>query len=512
MMKRTVLTLIIICSLLAFLLQGFGQEENLCEPGDTTCVNDDTIASVVRLGKIVDRYLVSGMPAGHVVTVDYGVPNFGGGRVLNKDKILFDLGSGVIVSENGWIFTNAHVADDWTADSIGVYEQGTDDLGNPLYMVTVPAEPGYMWVTVASIEDVKNSIRRVELKYLCQTLYYDSDYANFDRDRAVCKIIAHAQRSSPDALPEVTVKWDDAKDKVPMSDIGNPFDIPIRKPDLTAMGFPGIGSQTFHTISEGEFLSYDRVDRSYILHAAFISGGNSGGGLFYNDRLIGINTWDRADARGRNVSIAQPITYFAKSIASCKLWYEKDFNVTTLPDIPREWVEADPGNDPYKNEVYIGFNIRSQVNENVAVKSGFLVAFKTGVTAESAFNYLGFRDYLDYYYLLHYFLSMGYGLDVIAPYLQLNMADAQAMANMTEQELMNSLDETTRGYLDIYNSGEFYANYWYIDEWGQSLAAVPPNIDVNIYVMSDGFADQQFNYKSTNEMYQGPYLLKMPTM
>jgi S1-C subfamily serine protease len=503
MMKKLLTLTLISLFLLSAGMQVFGQE-------DTTFVSDETIASVVRLGKIVDLYQVKGMPATHSVTVQYGVPNFGGGSVIDKQTIHFDLGSGVIVSEDGWIFTNAHVADDWTADSIQVYDQGTDNAGNPINTVVIPTEPGYMWVTIASVEDIEKNIRKVELKYLCQTMYYDSDYANNDRDRAICKIIAHAEFPPGAKLPKVTTQWDDKTDKVPISEIGNPFDIPIRKPDLTSMGFPGIGAQTFHTISEGEFLSYDRTDRSYILHAAFISGGNSGGGLFYNDKLIGINTWDRADARGRNVSMAQPITYWAKSVSYCKLWYANDFDVTSLPDISRDYILADPGTDPYKNEVYIGFNIRSQVNENVAVKNGFLLAYKKDISSENAFNYLSFRDYMDYYYIVHALLQQGYKLDVIAPYLQLKMTEAQAMANMTEQELINSLDETTKGFLAVYNSGEFYANYWYVDEWGQVLASVPPDSDINIYVMSEGFVDQVFNYKSENDVYQGPYLLKMP--
>jgi hypothetical protein len=184
--------------------------------------------------------------------------------------------------------------------------------------------------------------------------------------------------------------------------------------------------------------------------------------------------------------------------------------VKDLPDIPKEWIEADPSNDPYRNEVYIGFNIRSQASQNVAVKSGYLIAYRAEITSETAFNYINFKDYMQYYYLVQYLAGQGYTAEVIAPYLQMDIKEVKTMMNMTEKELLNSLDATSKEFLDIMRSGKFYSSYWYIDQYGQVLAAVPPSTKLKIHVTSNGYKDQVFDYASTTNLIQGPYDLKMP--
>ena len=167
----------------------------------TTWVSDETIASVVRIGKIYDVYLVSGMPPEHRVTVSYGQPDFGGGEVLKKDRQFMDIGSGVVVTENGWLVSNAHVADDWTAESFSL-QPVQDRNGNQLTSVAIPANPGFVWVSMATLEDIRANVRRIEVRYLARTWYIDWDYWKYDRDRAICKIAAHARMNSATKLPE----------------------------------------------------------------------------------------------------------------------------------------------------------------------------------------------------------------------------------------------------------------------------------------------------------------------
>jgi hypothetical protein len=466
-------------------------------------VSDETIASVVRLGKIYDVYLVSGMPQDHSVTVSYGQPDFGGGKVVEKDRQFMDLGSGVVITENGWIVSNAHVADDWTPDSF--YMQAVQDRqGNQFSSVAIPANPGFIWVSMATLEDIKNNVRRIDVRYLARTWYIDWDYWNYDRDRAICKIVAHATMNPTTKLPEMKEEIE-AGESFPFTEISNPFDIPIREPTMTSMGFPGIGPQTNVTISKGDFIGFETKERSHMMHTAFISGGNSGGGIFYRDRLIGINTWDRADARGRNISLAQPITYFGEPFAAIRLWYE----VYDLPEIPSEWIEADPSSDRYKNEVYVGFNVRSRVNEKVALKNGVLVAYGEEIDLGEATNYIDFAEYMNRYTTVHQYLRYGYDVASIAQYMNIDMAEASTLVQMTEEELENTLGESGKRYYEKWKSGQFYSAYWRIDQNGQVLTALPPSKNFNITIMCNGYKEKTIKFSSEREVVQGPWMIKV---
>ena len=470
----------------------------------TTWVSDQSIASVARLGKIYDVYLVSDMPPGHQVTVNYGQPDFGGGKVVNKERSFMDIGSGVVITKNGWIVSNAHVADDWTTDSFYV-QPVQDRQGNQFTSVSIPANPGFIWVSLPKVEDIKNNVRRIDVRFLARTWYIDWDYWKYDRDRAICKIVAHAKMNSTTKLPEMQAEINES-DTFPFTEMSNPFEIPIREPTVTSMGFPGIGPQTNVTISKGDFIGFEATERSHMMHTAFISGGNSGGGIFYKDKLIGINTWDRADARGRNISLAQPITYFGQSFAAIRLWYE----VYDLPEIPSEWIDADPSTDRYKDEVYVGFNVRSRVNEAVALKNGVMVAYSKEIDLKEATSYIDFTEYMNRYSAVHQYLRSGYDVASIAQNMQIDMSEASTLAQMSEEELKSMLGESGKRYYEKWKSGKFYSAYWRIDQNGQALTALPPNMDFNITVMCNGYKDRTINFSTAKEVVQGPWTIKVP--
>jgi S1-C subfamily serine protease len=470
----------------------------------TSWVSDETIASVARLGKIYDVYLVSGMPFDHQVTINYGQPDFGGGKVVSTERTYMDIGSGVVVTPNGWIVSNAHVADDWTQDSYYI-QPVQDPQGNYLTSVAIPANPGYLWVSLPTLEDIKNNVRRISIRYLARTWYIDWDYWRYDRDRAICKIVAHAKVNPTTKIPEMLEEIT-PNDTFPYTEIRNPFDIPIREPTITSMGFPGIGPQTNVTISKGDFIGFEATERSHMMHTAFISGGNSGGGIFYRDRLIGINTWDRSDARGRNISLAQPITYYGQPFAAIRLWYE----VYDLPEIPSEWIDADPSTDRYKDEVYVGFNVRSRVNEKVSLKNGVLVAYAKGVDLKDATGYVEFADYMNRYSAVQQYLRIGYDVASIAHYLQIDVSEVSTLAQMSEQDLQSSLSADDKQYYNQWKSGKFYSAYWRIDQNGQVLTALPPHEEFNITIQCNGYKDRTINFSTTREVVQGPWTVKVP--
>jgi hypothetical protein len=466
-------------------------------------VSSPTIASVVRLGKIFDIFYVQNMPENHKITIDYGVPNFGGGTVAKRMKQFMDYGSGVIVTPDGWLVTNAHVADDWTEESI-MTQDYKDNKGAKYKYVMIPAEPGYLWVTVSKESDVKNNVRKIELLYIAQTMYYDSDYMNYDRDRSLCKIIGTAKLNPAAQLPEM-VSEDLTGITFPVSGLGNPFDLPIQDAYVTAMGFPGSGPQTFTTITKGEFMGYEYPDRSYLMHSAFISGGNSGGGLFFNDKLIGINTWDKSDATGRHISIAQPITYFGQAFAYVNLWY----GTKNLPEVDPSWISADPSTDAYKNKVYVGFDVVSSVNEKVALKDGYLMAFRKDIKKDQAYDYLDCTTLIQNYRSVQSLLGTGYDVPTIAIFLGIDTQDAQMYADMTEDELKASLNDEQTKFFAIMQKGEFVANYWNIDQYGQVLAAVPAGSDFSVTVLCNGYKETDYTFTSSKKTMQGPYVLKV---
>ncbi len=489
----------LVALVLAFILSAWVSAQQ-----PTSWVSDETIASVARLGKIYDVYLVSGIPLDHEVTINYGQPDFGGGKVVSKERSYMDIGSGVVVTANGWIVSNAHVADDWTQDSYYI-QPVQDPQGNFLTSVAIPANPGYLWVSLPTVEDIKNNIRRISVRYLARTWYIDWDYWRYDRDRAICKIVAHAKMNPTTKIPEMLEEITPS-DTFPYAEIRNPFDIPIREPTITSMGFPGIGPQTNVTISKGDFIGFEATERSHMMHTAFISGGNSGGGIFYRDKLIGINTWDRSDARGRNISLAQPITYYGQPFAAIRLWYE----VYDLPEIPREWIDADPSTDRYKNEVYVGFNVRSRVNEKVALKNGILVAYSKEIDLKDATGYVEFADYMNRYSAVQQYLRIGYDIGSIAHYLQIEVSEVSTLAQMSEQDLQSSLSAADKQYYKQWKSGDFYSAYWRIDQNGQVLTALPPDKDFNITIQCNGYKDRTISFSTTREVVQGPWTVKVP--
>jgi len=179
----------------------------------TDWVSARTISSVVKLGKIYDLYIVEGMADNHTVSIEYDTPNFGNGKIVKTKKLFKNMGSGVIVSDEGWIFSNAHVVDDYSKNSIYMQYLADKD-GNSLKdkngitvkAIFIPSFRGFVWVTMTAEEYVKNNIRKSKLVYLAKTFFCDKNYDNYNRDRAILKIIAGDFNSTGDAALNVKMR------------------------------------------------------------------------------------------------------------------------------------------------------------------------------------------------------------------------------------------------------------------------------------------------------------------
>jgi trypsin-like peptidase len=474
-------------------------------------ISDRTIAAVVKLGKVYDYFIVEGMPDNYIVSIKYDTPDFGGGYVTRRERVFQNIGSGVIVSPNGWVFSNAHVANDMGQFGIEIQViKGAD--GRPIKKngvsikgVAIPVDEGYMWVSMTKEEDLKNNIRRSSLDYLARVIYVDSTFMDFRRDRAVLKIVAHAKMNLEDNLPEPLDDISKSK-SFPYVVQENPFDVSIRDPRIRSIGFPGIGPKDFPTITTGEYQGPESNQSSHILHTAFIAGGNSGGGLFYKDKLIGINTWSKPDpGTGRSISSAQPITYWGYPIAAVRLWE----NAEQLPDIPVQWLNADPSKDSYKNRVYAGFNILSRSNEAVKVKNTGLLVFKKGVDITMATQYIEFEKAIKTYYGIKMALARGVTISQIASRLEMDYNTVNALAAATEEQFNASLSVQQKQFLKILTNNEFYSAAVMIDNDGQAVISVPPDQDYKLAVVFNAQKIEIFDFTSGHEVIQGPWTIKV---
>lgn len=506
----------------AFITPVFAQER------DTNWVSAETVASVVAIGKIFNVYVVKGMPDGHEVTVNFGVPDFGGGIVINKINYFTNIGSGVIVSEDGWIFTNWHVTD----DSISVYDKDqygqpfVDGSGNPIKQVLIPAHPGYVWISSTTPEEAKAG-KHFSLRYLAEVVVtnsYISPGKYWGYDMAICKIIKYAEKTGDEMPREKGVI--SADEKIVYSGIDNPFLIDrINEPGVASIGFPGIGPQEMQSITRGDFIGYESSNESILNHSCRIAGGNSGGGFYYKDKLIGINTWSTQD-RGNTTSKAQPVTYFINPIAYCRLMIGEKENpaIANLPDIEPDWVMQDPSDkDPYKNQVYLGLELVSASNENRKLDYSYLYFYKDGINVQQADEFIWFNLYYiiwDWSRILYnqYYITDDAAITEILlgiQYIQMFGLDpnelysfVQDVRPLNEDQFRNTYIDYA-DYIDIIKRNEFFAELYNADDFGRIMVPTQPNKKYKFTVIYSGFQQQEFEYMTNNNLIQGPFMVQV---
>ena len=467
----------------------------------------DTLSSVVKLSSVLKFYDVEGLPENYTFKLKGGKPDFGDANVISQESVLAHVGSGVVVTRQGLILSNAHVTRAYCYPAVGrvTYSDGSQRMGpngKPLFRVRWNPLPACMFVGVSERSRLERNDDAQRLMYVAYVLTDDPDY-NYSRDRAILKVFSTAHLSN-EGMP---VADDDIDSSLNMSwvALGNPFATSYSDKSVRAIGFPGTGDPNRSARTAGELLGYQNERRSILLHTSYISGGNSGGGLFYNDKLIGINTWDYQRDPSRPVAEAQPITYWIDMFSKVSWLYPN----VDLPEASLQWIRDDPSTEAYKNMAQIGFEVVEPSNQNVPVTKGKLYVHKKGTTIQEVLDYKGMSNEFAKALILYRQLVES-PLDEVVKKTGCDRNVAKVLANLpNESQIRNILKDSIKPYFDIWwNDGFFYEESSLDSDNGKAMVSVPKNTDVQVtYMSEDGKYSVTYNLGVDGEYLQGPYTI-----
>lgn len=473
---------------------------------ETDFVSDNSIASVVKLSVFYKVYEVQGLSDNYEYSEIDGEPDFKGGKIIREIPVFIHVGSGVIVSKNGIVLSNAHVTNSYKDVRIETKKNPLgkeilDDEGKAVKYVEVPALKGYMFADSVSLENLKRNNDSVDLKYLAKILVEDSNYENKVRDRAILQItqkILLDEKGYPfyddDGLPK----------SFPFAVLGNPFSTSYQKNKVKSIGFPGSGDPNRSAKTSGELLGFESSSSSKILHSSWISGGNSGGALFYDDKLIGINTWDNQSDENRPVAVAQPITWWKESFVFAKWFYPE----TSLPEIQDEWISSDTSSDSYKNSAYIKIQVKFKYNSQTEVNDGQILIYKDNLEIEKVSEYRNYEQFFTTCWNISKALWNS-SAEEVAKQFGITSDFAEKFKNITSlSELRSLMSEDVFEYYDAWTSGKFiYALYDFVSE-GKIVLSLEKNEKYRLcYVNENGDIQESYKLTSDKKTEQGPYTI-----
>ena len=472
-------------------------------------ISDETVASVVKLSSLLKVYTVEGLADDYKFKTVNGKPDFGGAEVLLEEDDLVSVGTGVIVTPQGLIITNAHVFGAYIEPEIVTKK---NPAGKPLIgksgktvkYILVNQYPDHMFVGLCDVERLKKNDEKQRLAYVAEKIMWDSDYDDYIRDRAVLQIVNEASMNEKQ-VPVIGKKCDD-KLNLPYSRLSNPFEHDYLEKKVRAVGFPGVGDPNRSSKTSGELLGYEDEATSNILHTSWISNGNSGGGLFYKDTLIGINTWDNQSNPSRPVAIAQPNTYWNEAFAYTRYIFPE----VKLPAYSFDWIKSDPSTEKYKDEVFVSVQLVHKEKTNKSVRSGLLVVFRDDITKGFLEDYIEkesqFKRLWDIIELL-----WKYNIDEVLEKISIDRELAYKLRSVTKRkELRQFLEDDIVAFYDLWCSNEFVYDVYKITDNGKAVLTVPKNSKLKlIYLYDDDTESKEYSLSIKADMEQGPFTIKI---
>lgn len=302
-------------------------------------ISSRSMAAVVKINHIYITHTVKNLPRNYEIEyTDDGKLDIGDAELLETKIETIGAGSGVIIAPYGLILTNAHVTK---------YEPKITKLSsntNKIFLTSSIDDVSLFSIKAANeIEINDNNNTKLEKEYIALLVAEDDDISDQTRDRSVLII---AMECSDITNFDTWENLDFPNQDFPYAELANPFEISVINNKITAVGFPGVADNERISKTTGDFLGYKNTEQSIILHTAWISFGNSGGALFYKDKLIGINTWFNSKDVSHPVSLAQPITYWNDLLLP--YFFEEVNGFSLNPDL-YNWIDSDPSSDSYKN-------------------------------------------------------------------------------------------------------------------------------------------------------------------